>query len=379
MQTYLNIQQNRAGNLIIKITPEGKEYLEEEIQVINSSRNPAILWKQDNVSMWYDLLESYACNGSYNMVPNGYFALTDAPIIADQPIEYSDNGNKQSYPPETRFWYFNDYMLVNVFHLLCVGTTIIFHAVEKEINIPAIQAETTRNLSIMWSANDYTKYNKKELETEWVRRQVITERKKAKEITIIQQLQFIINNNPEHEKHDIEKIYKSIFCKALSNAIPYTHFSNDCNYLLTSYKVNYQNTIKAEVNRFEGYIKSLGITIGDFGLYYYCHNLFESYYLKLKEDTDKVMQFSVGEKSLMETCQLIMYLVDKNFNENYEQCNKFLDVQNVAYSQAAYNYKYGNIEVKKFANGRLDLKGLTKDQKEIINKLFKLHEILRNK
>lgn len=401
MQTILSIIVNANGNLEITATPEGIEYLQDQIGDTRTLGDPASepTWKQTPMGMWSDMLESYSCNGSYNLAPDNTFALTEAPIIASEPIilESEDQVNDPEwvpqYHPETKFWAFADYMVVDEFEKLLNGETVTFIAVpeDRSVTIETRADITEERLIVLchsYNDKDFSTYTESEIEGELERRRVKREMLEAKILTPSQQLQFILKNDPDNEKYDIEKIFQSSFCRALSKQLPYTHFSNGTNYLFTKYRVDYTNTVKQEATRFEAYITStMKLSIADFTLYYYCKSPMRTYWLRYSEDNapakpaKDTLYFSMSADGYTDLCHLVMYLVDRKYLPTYKETNDFLDQQvpKICYSnKTAYQYTYGNITVKRFANGRLDIKGMTADQVTLLNKLFALHEKLRN-
>lgn len=89
----------------IRISPDGNLVLTAG----NDTRATLAQWlregERDRCTIYEDLLESYACNGSY--APCEPQGLTDAPMIAES-LSYDDNGREE---PQGRLWYFADYMV----------------------------------------------------------------------------------------------------------------------------------------------------------------------------------------------------------------------------------------------------------------------------
>jgi hypothetical protein len=92
MQNCLDITIVENGNLSVKATTDGIEYLRDQVENILDTYDTPITWKQIPIGIWAELLEAYTCNGSYNLVPAGTFALTDdsMPIIADVSGDYEN-------------------------------------------------------------------------------------------------------------------------------------------------------------------------------------------------------------------------------------------------------------------------------------------------
>lgn len=241
------------------------------------------------------------------------------------------------------------------------------------------QIEDIQTLYTMYNNKDYSIYSESELIAEWERRKAIKDAAEAKKLTTVDKLTFITANDPEYFKYDIDSMFQKSFDKALTRALPYTHFSDGHNYKLKTFRIDYEKTISANAASFEQFVISCGITIPDFKLYYYCHSLLDSYYFR-QSDEGKSDQYSMSSNGYNVLAQFIMFLVDGAYCKDYTEANKFLDEQKISYStQSTYAYTYGNISVKRFANGRLDIKGLTETQKYTIKKVFDIHQTLRNK
>jgi hypothetical protein len=136
-QTYLNIKVNAAGNLEISATPEGIEYLKEQVEsempVMSDPETVTIeyRWKRVAMNTWWDLLESTATNGSYSIVPDNVFTLqTSAPCISKEMILPKENGEGYDYEDDNTIWVFRDYAIMDEFELLINGGMVIFTKVD---------------------------------------------------------------------------------------------------------------------------------------------------------------------------------------------------------------------------------------------------------
>jgi hypothetical protein len=199
--------------------------------------------------------------------------------------------------------------------------------------------------------------------------------------SIMDQLAFIIANDPENEQYKIKEVFESCFDKALSKVAGST-FSHGRHYLLKNLTVDYHipkqagmTAIEVNVDNFKKYLSRLTIPESDFSIFMNHHLLFTSYYFRPGEKGNYEMK-SEGYSSL---CHLVQYLVDGIARDTYKETNDFLGSQKIGYSQQSeYQYTYGNITVKKFKNGRVDLKGITSDQQTTIDKLFAIKEKIKN-
>lgn len=439
MQNGLNIKINEVGNLEITATKEGIEYLQDQIESANiaDAETGTITWKESTIGIWIELLESYSCNGSYNLCPDNTFALCSAPCIADIPQTYDDmaeNNPRVMYSPETKFWQLSNYMVVDEREILLNGGTVVFDRIPEdsisentkdiaeicqtlynengvsavcdyanENNLPYsyckaceadmpvhsnnclvcgqtlrnIQDENIISLRKMFNNNDYTVYSKEQMEKEWERRALLREEEEKKKLTTEQKLKFILANDPEYNRYDIDKIYQSNFCNALNKKLSYTHFSNGCNYLFNRYKVNFENTIAQEVARFEKFIvEDMRISIDDFKLYYYLKGLFISHSFRKRENANEYRASGHYNNYL---CELIQFLDGGKYENDLKAANDFLDSHKINYATGSYSYTIGNITVKTFLNGRVDIKGLNSKQQKTINLLFNIHDKVKNR
>ena len=120
MQNYLEFTVLENGNLSIKATDAGIEYLRESFTTLN----------QDN--LWCDLLEYTSCNGSYCKVePEEVSALTESIIIADgYEFTYSedeaDTYEKQIAKTYGKVWWLPEYCIIDEIEKLMLGETIEF-------------------------------------------------------------------------------------------------------------------------------------------------------------------------------------------------------------------------------------------------------------
>lgn len=111
---YLNISEDKNGNLLVSATIDGIEYLTEKHDEEFDSFDLS----------WSDLLESFSVNGSYQFIyPEELGWLTEAPIIG---LCERDEEYKLTNDETNKFWFFGDYMVRNELLELTNGETIIF-------------------------------------------------------------------------------------------------------------------------------------------------------------------------------------------------------------------------------------------------------------
>jgi hypothetical protein len=95
----VNVVKLANGDLKVTANNEDRAMIAQHIK----ERNRWIIWA--------DLLEPFACNGSYSAFDasdgNPFVGLTSAPCIAEC-IDTNDNGTQTI---EGDFWYFGDYMI----------------------------------------------------------------------------------------------------------------------------------------------------------------------------------------------------------------------------------------------------------------------------
>ena len=123
MQNYLEFTVLENGNLNIKATDAGIEYLKETF-------GDDMAKTYDHI--WAELLESTSCNGSYCKVePEEVSALTESIIIADgYEFTYSedeaDTYEKQIAKTYGKVWWFPEYCIIDEIEKLMLGETIEF-------------------------------------------------------------------------------------------------------------------------------------------------------------------------------------------------------------------------------------------------------------
>jgi len=113
----IEIVEKIEGNLKIKLidTPDNREDLEYMREAY------------DFETVWWELLEPFSTNGSYSLLkPEWIGALTEAPIICSEPINY-DKVDGHPYVYQTaKTWWYGDYMVSNEFEeLLKYGYVIL--------------------------------------------------------------------------------------------------------------------------------------------------------------------------------------------------------------------------------------------------------------
>ena len=107
---------NAAGNLVLTADEETREELRERGEDIG-----------DDVSILCDLLESYACNGSYTPFDAGkanpFVGLTSAPCIAET-LNFCDES--EEWKIDGRFWAYMDYQITSPVAILRDEGEVIF-------------------------------------------------------------------------------------------------------------------------------------------------------------------------------------------------------------------------------------------------------------
>lgn len=105
-------------------TPQGLK-----ISLIDTPDNRADLAEMmeayDYDTVWWELLEPFSTNGSYSLLrPEWIGALTESPIIANEPMLFDEEELLYSHSEKTKVWYFPNYMVENeLMQLLETGET----------------------------------------------------------------------------------------------------------------------------------------------------------------------------------------------------------------------------------------------------------------
>jgi hypothetical protein len=81
----------------------------------------------DFETVWWELLEPFSTNGSYSLLkPEWIGALTEAPIICSEPMNFDEDTLLYSLPETAKTWWYGDYMVSNEFEeLLKYGYVIL--------------------------------------------------------------------------------------------------------------------------------------------------------------------------------------------------------------------------------------------------------------
>jgi hypothetical protein len=106
-----NLELNKAGNLVIKLTRQGKKFAKELLE--QDSHPDSKLW---------DLLEEHLTNGWTVIKPEEIGALTEAPILSNDAI-YNDEGELTSI---NKCYAYINYMIYDPIEELIKHNSIVF-------------------------------------------------------------------------------------------------------------------------------------------------------------------------------------------------------------------------------------------------------------
>jgi len=193
-------------------------------------------------------------------------------------------------------------------------------------------------------------------------------------LTTIEQLQFIIEHDSKYSEYDIQAIFKKHFDKAISKELVYVYIDNGkCPYL-PKFEVNYNKSLEHNINALREILQSKNVPMSDFEVFCTHGSLFKELWFNRSDVKD---QFKMsGQCSLSNLVHFIQYLVTGKLEQDYKLTNTFMSENNLPYSAYAYSYTIANISVKRFANGRLDIKGLTDKQNKTIDLLINTGKLL---
>lgn len=111
----IDIELTKQGDLKLIANQDAREYIAE-----------ALTENKSHDSIMCELLETYACNGSYTFFSAGdanpFVGLSDAPCIAEA-MDYDCEGNATI---QGDFWYYTDYMLESELQLLVTCGSVVF-------------------------------------------------------------------------------------------------------------------------------------------------------------------------------------------------------------------------------------------------------------
>jgi len=213
-------------------------------------------------------------------------------------------------------------------------------------------------------------YTLAELQAEKARRDEIT----GKPLTGQEQINFIAANAEVLKDHDTKELYQMAFERVLTKALPYTSFHYGKNYMIDKFHVNFNHTIEHNKNRFETFLKMLGIDIYLFGLYNNHNHLFDSDYFRR---SDKPNTF-VNAK-LDNLVNFLITLTTGQQTEDLKQCHEFMAANNLEHKQAKYKFTISGLTVEGFVNGNIKITGLTEENNKLIDGLLNIkHLIYKN-
>lgn len=193
-----------------------------------------------------------------------------------------------------------------------------------------------------------------------------------------QMLEFILANSPEAKKYDIEPIFRDAYAyaSALGKILKVTFRGHSqyevVNYYFESYQVNVNMPVETEAQRFKDWIASHGVTWDDYIFYYHHYALFKQEYFSRNGKLDTFTAHELRNPNLI---TLILELTGQKTDYNsLEQENNLLEEKGIDYKAIFSDLQIGNLTIKTYLNGRIDIKGLTAEQNAMIDKLLMLNE-----
>lgn len=133
--------------------------------------------------------------------------------------------------------------------------------------------------------------------------------------------------------------------------------------------IDFSQHVVENIKALKQVLKDRGVTWDEFFTYYNTRSLVNSYHFRR---TDKSFSYSRNGNSAF--VYFLRWLVNGTYDENWKEANDFLEERKISYNAGRFEFEIGNIKVKSFENGRLDLKGLTPDQEKKIDRYLEIHK-----
>ncbi len=187
-----------------------------------------------------------------------------------------------------------------------------------------------------------------------------------------QMIELVSNNLNAVSDSDLRPIYNRVYNSLLSEIIGhYVDNSTNTVHVHNNFKYHVDTELTLEQNKakFDKMLKDRNMTVGELKLYQKVCSLFHSYYFQKRDNT-----FYIVADGTQNLAYFLRFLVSGEWDQNYIPATNFLNDNNINYNTIAYSYELGNLKVKRFQNGRLDIKGLTAEQTLIMDNVFNITE-----
>ncbi len=182
----------------------------------------------------------------------------------------------------------------------------------------------------------------------------------------------VINEDPEISCYDIEKIFKKSYERLFRRATGF-YANNSAIYGISEryFKMDYNTTVEANVEKFHKLLEDKKISLEEFTLYY--HN--SSFAGKIYGNRER--GFSTSGNMVD---NLVFFLrnidsgkPDKDYKETYE----FTASNNLQYNTEKFKFTIGTCTIERFKNSTIKFTyGNTKaNHEKIIDKILRLKEI----
>lgn len=140
----------------------------------------------------------------------------------------------------------------------------------------------------------------------------------------------------------------------------------------TKFKIDYEKSVPQNVKAFESYLKTLGVTVEEFKLFKNASHLYRDYFFRKNEN-----HYTTSGTANSAVIHFVKFLVNGYFDDDLALTHELMDQSGIKYNTGAWKLELGNVTIKAYMNGRLDLKGLTESQQKIIDSLFEIQRKLK--
>ena len=103
LDNYINLVEMKDGDLVLSLTTEGKEFIEEKTDGSFEFNHDRLL---------HDLLEDFTCNGWHYIDPEYInVGLTSCDLILSNDIRYNEETEEEYFDPGDHIWHDNYYAI----------------------------------------------------------------------------------------------------------------------------------------------------------------------------------------------------------------------------------------------------------------------------
>lgn len=202
----------------------------------------------------------------------------------------------------------------------------------------------------------------------------------------IRQADFVIGHIDLLEEYDLRDLFQKLFAKAFNHATGlyvdekgrlsgFTIRVKKKDYSTSeAWSLNFNLDVNENIQMLTQDLEAKGITLDEFKAYYEIKSVFTSYYFRRNEKS-----FSMSHSGNSSLIYFLRFLVNGKADDDLKESHDLMEEKKIRYDQGNYELQIGNIKIKSFLNGRIDLKGLTPMQENMINRFYDIYEIVTDR